>query len=302
MSPTLVTSFQPDSPARAGQEASMSAVHDVSAATFQTDVIERSASLPVVVDFWAPWCGPCRRLGPVLEKLAAEANGRWVLTKLNTDENQALAQRYQIQGIPAVKAFRDGKVVAEFVGALPEDQVVKWLSGIVPDEAEVAVRRARALLAEGKKAEAAVAYAEALRHDAGRPEALLHEAGRLADAGDGEGARARIARLRPRDRDAFASQVGALELKLDAPPLAEARAAVDQSPEDPAARYQLGLALAATGDHAEALEVFLGLVKRNRAYGDDAGRKAMLRVFDAVGPRSAIADEYRRRLAMELYR
>src|SRR5512147_1473306 len=121
---------------------------------FEAAVIDESRRRPVVVDFWAPWCGPCRTLGPVLEKLAAAGGGDWLLAKVNVDDSPELAGRFGVQGIPAVKAFRDGEVIDEFVGALPEREVRRWLDGVAPGPADTAFAEARALLEAGKEAPA----------------------------------------------------------------------------------------------------------------------------------------------------
>lgn len=275
---------------------------DVNASTFHRDVVERSRSVPVLVDFWAPWCGPCRTLGPILERLARDAGGKWELVKVNTDENQGLARQFNIQGIPAVKAFVDGKVVDEFVGALPESQIRAFLGRVVPDEVAVRVRDARAAVERGDAATAERLYREVLARDPAQPDALLFEARSALAAGDRDRARAALARIAPRDRAARASDLARVELALEAPPLEEARAAVLRSPEDPAARYALATALAGSGDAAEALEILLDLVRKHRTWGDDAARKRMLQVFDLIGIRSPLADEYRSRLAMELFK
>ncbi len=274
---------------------------DVSAQDFQKVVIDGSRQVPVVVDFWAPWCGPCRTLGPVLDRVAGEAAGRWVLVKVNTDENPGLAQAYGIQGIPAVKAFRDGKVVSEFVGAQPEPAVRKFIDGVVPDEAAAAVARARALAARGDTAEADAAYAAALAADPAQPDALLHSAERAVMRGDPAAARALLGRIRSADRGPRRAALARLGFAIEAPSVDEARAGVIGAPDDPAARFALGQALVVAGDTGEALEIFLGLVKKHRAWRDEAARKAMLATFDLMTPHDPLQSEYRRRLSMELY-
>lgn len=284
---------------------------DVSSAQFEAEVVQRSRSGPVIVDFWAPWCGPCRTLGPVLERLEAESargGAPWTLAKVNTDENAALGQRFQIQGIPAVKAFVDGRVVAEFVGAQPEAQVRAWLAGFLPDAAAVAAAGAARAEAAGDASGAAALYAEALRHDPQNPAGLLH---RASTASSAEQAWALLARLRPRDRMAHAAAVARVELCAGAPALADARAA-SLAGGGTSARWDLARALLAAPagdrDPAEALEILFGIVRADRAFaappfGSDAARKAMLAVFDVVvaepGGR-ALADEFRRRLTREL--
>jgi putative thioredoxin len=270
-------------------------VIDVNLSSFQTEVIDRSRRELVVVDFWAPWCGPCRTLGPILERLAGEAAGAWTLVKLNTDDNQPLARKYGIQGIPAVKAFRNGEVVAEFVGALPEGKVREWLETVMPSPATQLAEEAAARLAAGDVQAAAARYAEALALDPGQPDALLFSARDALERHDADGAKAAVARIRPRDRLSLAAELGRLEFAIDA--------ATPPSDGSPAAeQYAEGCARAAAGDWEAALEQFLAMVKEDRAWGDDAGRKAMLRVFDVVGQRSPIADAWRRRLSMELYK
>jgi putative thioredoxin len=298
---------------------------DVSSAQFEAEVLERSKRGPVVVDFWAPWCGPCRTLGPVLERLEAEgrkADGTgatWTLVKINTDENQALSQRFQIQGIPAVKAFVDGKVVADFVGAQPEAKVREWLNGFLPDPAALAAAAARKAAAAGDTDAAAGLYASALAHDPQNAEGLLHLAATASSEGNVEQALRHLGALRPRDRARLAAEVARIELTVGAPSLLVARQnavvgvnAVGQSGTQ--IRWDLARALLreVPGDYdpAEALEILLGIVKSDRGFaapgfGADAARKAMLAVFDTLlgtpGGR-VVADEFRRRLSMELYK
>ncbi len=158
---------------------------DVSESTFETDVIARSRQTPVVVDFWAPWCGPCRMLGPILEKLAREANGAWILAKVNTDENQRVAMRFGIQGIPAVKAFRDGKVVSEFVGAQPEPNVRQFIQKLGATPIGAPGDEAAKLLAARRWVEAEAAYRRVLAGNSAQPAAALGLAKALLAQGKG---------------------------------------------------------------------------------------------------------------------
>jgi putative thioredoxin len=274
---------------------------DVTTTSFEADVVTRSREVPVVVDFWAPWCGPCRTLGPVLERLAAQAAGRWVLAKVNTDENRGLAQRFQIQGIPAVKAFVNGAVAAEFVGALGEAQVRSFLDKVVPDEAAVAAASGARAAQAGDPSSAEAAFRAALNLNATQPDALLWLAERAVDGGRSSEAVELLSRMKGPDLAARLGPVAALRFRVEARPLAEAAAAFAAG-ASVANEFALGEALAAAGDWEGALEHFLAVVRRDRAFGGDAGRKAMLQVFDVLGPTDPRADGWRRKLSMELFK
>jgi len=275
------------------------AVVEVSDASFAADVLERSKTVPVVVDFWAPWCGPCRVLGPVIEKVAGEHGDEVVLAKLNTDENPRTATTYRIQGIPAVKAFRDGKVVAEFVGAVPETQVRAFFARLVPSAAERAAMEAQELLSRDPAA-AEARFREALAKSP-NPDAVVGLASILLARGDVDEAAALLERA-PADRRAKVMKhrifLEGFAAKNDAAVLRDEALA---NPKDPRARYRWGAMLAAAERYEEALEELLESVRLDKAFADGAARKAVLAVFDILGLDSPLTREYQRRLSMLLF-
>ena len=271
---------------------------DVSESSFQQEVLQRSFEVPVVVDFWAPWCGPCRSLGPTLEKLATQANGEWILAKINTDACQKLAHTYKIQSIPAVKAFVKGRVVAEFVGAQPEANIRKFLAMLVPDEAEeLADQASRAPTRE----ESTQLYYQSMSRKPNSAIALLL-AERAFASGDFDETRALLQRIPQEERKNYLAQISRIELLLSAPPLEESLEKLSQNPQDPDTRYDAAMAMAAHDRFEEALELLLGLVKTHRSYREDGARKAMLQIFERVGIRTPLADTWRSRLSMELFK
>lgn len=272
-------------------------VHDVTDASFMADVLERSKSKPVVVDFWAPWCGPCRMLGPIIERVATETNGEVLLAKLNTDENPAVAQRYQIQGIPAVKAFKDGKVIAEFTGAVPESQVRAFFAKLAPSPAE----QARARAASGDTEGAEAGFRAALAASSINADAIVGLATILLARGDRDEAERILSRI-PTDRRAkvlkhrtflqdFANKHATEDLE------GQAKAA----PADPRARYRWGVMLAAQAKYEPAFEELLESVRLDRKFADGAARKAVLAIFDILGMESPVTREYQRRLSSVLF-
>jgi putative thioredoxin len=281
-------------------------VIDVSERDFDTEVIERSKQMPVVVDFWAPWCGPCRMLGPTLEKLAREGGGAWVLAKLNTDDNPRLSQQFGIQGIPAVKAFRDGKVVDEFVGAQPEPVVRQFVSRLAPSRAETLAKEARSAELTGDLAAASRLYEEAL---AGQPDnaAALLGLGRLRLSEDRlddaiallgrvphggplrQEAEALLARAR------FRSQAGVTEDEM------EVRHRVAADPGDFDARLALASVMADKGAHREALEALLSVLEESSGDTRERARADMLSLFQMLGDGNGLTREYRPRLATLLF-
>jgi putative thioredoxin len=268
------------------------AVIEVNERNFQQEVIDRSGQLPVVVDFWAPWCGPCRTLGPALERLAAEAKGAWVLAKVNVDENPRLSQAFRIQSIPAVMAVFQGKVVEQFVGALPESQIRAWLKRFVPEQGGSLLDAARAL--EGSDPEGALArYRLLLGEEPENAEALFALGRLLLLQGSPEG----VASLRqvPAGSPLFARAQAAL-------PLAEFVAEAGGQPAgDTDAAYLRAAAATAGGDYGAAIEGLLGVVARDRGLRDDGARKALLALFAALGDEHPLVPAARRRLANTLF-
>lgn len=278
-----------------------SLVRDANESTFPAAVIERSRTLPVVVDFWAPWCGPCRTLGPALERLVSSLDGQVELVKVNTDENPYLAQQYRIEGIPAVKAFRNGAVISEFTGALPEPQVRAFLNRLLPTSADQLATTAATLAYAGDLAGAEAAYRRALEEDRGHRAANIGLARLLAARGETAGAIALLANL-PADPEAIrlraelSLQQGSADLNVQA---FEERLASNQG--DVEAHYRLAQALAAGGAYEAALEHLLEVVRRDRGFENDAGRKSMLDIFAVLGDADPLTQAYRRRLSSILF-
>ncbi len=281
-------------------------IKDVSAEQFEAEVLKRSHEKPVVVDFWAAWCAPCRALAPVLEREIAALGGRVELAKVDVDAevNERLSADYDIRGIPAVKAFREGKVVAQFEGARDAAFIRAWLAGIAPSPARLALEAAE------KKLEAGDLSGEPeLRALLGDAEianrAALTLAKLLLARGDAAGAEEALKHIDPRSVEADA--IPTLERRIGFVRDAEAfggeekaRAAVEDDPENLEARYALGCALAAKGELEAALEAFLSVVSKSRKFRDDAARVAMLAIFEQLGSDSDLARTWRRKLMIAL--
>ena len=273
------------------------AVFDATAATFEAAVL--NSPVPVVVDFHAAWCGPCRTLGPILEQLAAEAGGAWRLAKVDTDAEPDLAAAFQVSSLPLVTAFVDGKAVAEFVGLRSEAQVRAWLEPIVPDEAAKHAAAGDAVFVTDPAA-AAGEYRAALALRPDFPAARTGLAAALLATGDHDGAAEQIAELEIRGfLEPAATRVKA-RLELSGGGSVEEAKAAAANPDDPAAAVALAKALAAAGDYDAALEAGLDAVRRFPGDARDAAKATLLRVFEVLGDDPRVG-EYRRKLASALY-
>jgi len=286
----------------------MSTAITVDRTNFESVVLGGSATTPVLVDFWAPWCAPCRALAPILDKIAAEYAGRVTLAKLNTDEEQEIASTYGIRGIPNCKLFVNGRVADEFTGALPESGVRDFLARALPSPAAPHVAAASGRLAAGDAEGALADLDRALAIAPDDEDALLTRIDALLAAGRGQEAADEASRLAARRqpvrderrlaqlaaRAALATSAGG-----DLASLAKRAAA---TPIDCAAKLDYANVLAAQGDYEPALEELLAVVRVDRAFGDDAGRKGMLTIFEALGPDSDLARRFRRELAAAINR
>jgi putative thioredoxin len=287
-------------------------IKDSGLETFAADVLEASRDVPVIVDFWAPWCGPCKQLGPAIEKVVKEAKGAVKLVKVNIDENQEIARQLRIQSIPTVYAFKNGQPVDGFMGAIPESQIREFVGHLTGGQAgqshaEEILAAADEAFAAGDVAAAAQGYGHVLQDEPGHPQAVAGLARSYLKSGDIERARSTLQLVRPDGAADEAIRAVDAELKLreqkpaDAPDTAGLRAKMDADPADHQARYDYALALDAAGERDQALEQLLELVKRDRKWNEDAARKHLVTLFEAMGPTDPRTIDARRRLSAILF-
>jgi putative thioredoxin len=296
---------KPGSPQAAGD-----IVKDVTVATFGKDVLEASRGVPVLVDFWAPWCEPCKQLTPILEKVVRSYSGKVRLAKVNIDQNQTLAGQLRIQSIPTVYAFRDGRPLDGFQGAQPESAVRAFVERLLGEEAAMdaaaAMEAAEKLLEAGDLQGAAEIYAAVLQGDPQNVAALAGLARCYLKSGDAQRAEQTLALVPPDKREAgpVASVRAALELAKAAGKAGDAgklKAKVDAEPANHQARIDYAVALAAGGRKMEAAEQLLESIRRDRKWNEEAARKQLVKLFDAWGSKDAATLEGRRKLSSILF-
>ena len=288
-------------------------IKDATLESFAADVLEASRQTPVIVDFWAPWCGPCKQLGPALEKAVNEAKGAVRLVKVNIDENQEIARQLRIQSIPTVYAFKDGQPVDGFMGAIPDSQIKTFVQTLAGDaghgedeHAAEVLAAADAAFAAGNVGEAAQAYAHVLQDDPGNPKAVAGLARCYLKGGDLERAKNTLQLVRPDAASDEAVRAVEAELKLrEAAPNAVDTSALAAKlaagPNDHQARYDLALALDAGGNREGAIEALLEIVRRDRKWNEDAARKHLVTLFEAMGPADPRTIDARRKLSSILF-
>jgi len=293
-----------------GTATAEASIKDTTTQTFVKDVIEESRRQPVLVDFWAPWCGPCKQLTPVLEKAVKAAKGKVKLVKMNIDEHPAIPGQMGIQSIPAVIAFVNGQPADGFMGALPESQVIAFLERLTKDriggEAKDLLKAADAALADGDAAGAAELYAQLLAEDAANVPALAGLTRCYVGTGALDQARQTLDMVPEAKRNdaAVAAARAALDLAEQAKtigPVAELEQKVAANPLDHQARFDLALALNGKGRRHDALEQLIAIVRRDRKWNEDGARKQLVQFFDAWGPTDEATVEGRKRLSSILF-
>jgi putative thioredoxin len=311
-------------PAQNAATGSSPHIKDSGLTTFAADVLEQSRAVPVIVDFWAPWCGPCKTLGPHLEAAVEAAGGAVKLVKVNIDENPEIAQQLRIQSIPTVFAFKNGQPVDGFMGALPESQVKAFVAALAggdqdhghhhdhghhggPEHTAEVLAVAAEALAAGDIAMAAQAYGHVLQDEPGNVQAVAGLARAYLMGGDPERARATLQMIPPDAAQDEAIRAVEAELKLREGPAPESgeiaalRAKLAADAKDHQARFDLAMALDAGGNRDGALEELLELVRRDRKWNEEAGRKQLVTLFEAMGPTDPRTIEARRKLSGLLF-
>ena len=286
-------------------------IKDSNTQNFMADVIEPSRQQPLIVEFWAPWCGPCKQLGPALEKVVRQANGKVRMVKINVDENQQLAQQMRIQSIPAVYAFVNGQPVDGFMGALPESQLKQFVDrlggqGSMAEQIEAAVAEGRAALDQQDYPMAQQIFAQILQVDREHAGAIAGLARCLMAMGDLENAQATLALVPPAkagDPEVLSAKA-ALELALNPVDVSEIgvlKAKVEKNPDDFEARLDLAVLLNGAGERAEATDQLIYIIKKMRGWNDEAARKQLVKFFEAWGPKDDFTLAGRRKLSSVLF-
>ena len=284
-------------------------VKDSNTQNFMRDVIEPSRQQPVIVDFWAPWCGPCKQLGPALEKVVREAKGKVRMVKINIDENPQLAQQMRIQSIPAVYAFLNGQPVDGFMGALPESQIKQFIDrlggqGSMAEEIEAVLADARVLVEEKDYQHAAQLFAQLLQVDRENAGAIAGLVRCEIAMGDLENAQKTLALVPPAKDPEVLSVKAQLELALnpvDVSEIGTLKVQVEKNPDDFQARLDLAVLLNGAGERAEATDQLIYIIKMMRAWNDEAARKQLVKFFEAWGPKDEFTVAGRRKLSSVLF-
>ena len=306
---TIINTETPDAGAGNGSIPVGDIIKDSDTNNFSTDVIDQSTKIPVVVDFWAPWCGPCKQLSPTLDKLAREYGGKIQLVKINVDENQELATQMRVQSIPMVVAFKDGQPVDGFAGALPESQLRQFFEKLTGSEGspiEQALEKASMMVANGDTQNAAEIYSQILAQD---PINAASHAGVAKCLIEAEGIEKAQAYLKGLDADILnkeevKSVLAAIDLEhasTDTEETDSLRQKLATSPDDPQLRYDLAIALYGDGSSEEAINILVELVKTHKTWNEEAARAQLLKIFEALGHSDPITIEGRRKLSVVIF-